>query len=1011
MSFERGSEWRKWDLHVHTPASFFWNDGIKLLDMNDNQKKEAIEKFIKTVNESDVAVFCIMDYWTFDWYIELLKYIKSTPKENEEKIELTKTVFPGMELRIESPTSYRLNIHVILSDKLSEQTLIDFKSELLIRLINKKLSNEAIIEFAKTLDESKARIHGYENPIELDDKKLLELGSKTVEITKESLQNALNSIPKNCGYILMPYDTSDGLLKLDWKKHPHDDNYYMQSSHIFESREQINIDLFNGVKTEDNKDFFDNFQKTLGNKPKPCVSGSDAHKFTDYGKYPSNKRTWIKANPTFEGLNQVINEPKDRVFIGDIPPKLKLVQLNKDKFIENIEIKKTSESKLADKWFENTNPIPLNSGLIAIIGNKGNGKSALADIIALSGNVKLPDGDWFSFLNKKRFKDKLSLASNFESKLTWLNNTIEIVNLNDTIPEESIEKVKYLPQKYIEKICNEDEYNSFQNEINKVVFSHIKQEDRLDKNNLYDLIKIKTEVESNERENLLKDLKQILQDNEDLKVKYSDIELKKLENLLADKNQQIKDHKLNKELIVVVSDPTVDQELQGEIKTKFEESRLIINQINNLQKELVDIQSLLNTESIKKNTIEIVTGEIDILVLQFQKTMEEKQLKLKDSELEIDINSVLKIHYEKSILTRELEKVKKVISDNNELKNKKSQEINTLKENKTKLDSELSEPQKEYQDYLEKIKLWESKNIELLNEKAIIEKEINFSKTELPIKLEEHELAKAYVIDKIYSTYERELEIFKELYSPVLEFVLNEKEKLGSTSFVDFTTQIIMDKNMLIDSLISFFDGRRQQFKEEDLKELVAKYSDDIKLDNLKEMFIELLQVIERNKPLNQQFKDGKQLADFYLELLGLKYLKVEYDILFDNKNIKQLSPGERGALLIIFYLLIDKGDIPLIIDQPEDNLDNESVFEYLVPYIKQAKQRRQIIIVTHNPNIAVVADAEQVIYTELDKANGNQIKYITGAIEDKEINKQIVKVLEGTMPAFDNRTVKYYRN
>ena len=68
--------------------------------------------------------------------------------------------------------------------------------------------------------------------------------------------------------------------------------------------------------------------------------------------------------------------------------------------------------------------------------------------------------------------------------------------------------------------------------------------------------------------------------------------------------------------------------------------------------------------------------------------MEEKQLKLKDSELEIDINSVLKIHYEKSILTRELEKVKKVISDNNELKNKKSQK--TMEEKQLKLkDSEL----------------------------------------------------------------------------------------------------------------------------------------------------------------------------------------------------------------------------------------------------------------------------------------------------------------------------------
>ena len=66
-------------------------------------------------------------------------------------------------------------------------------------------------------------------------------------------------------------------------------------------------------------------------------------------------------------------------------------------------------------------------------------------------------------------------------------------------------------------------------------------------------------------------------------------------------------------------------------------------------------------------------------------------------------------------------------SKENELKNKKLQEINTLTENKTKLDSELSEPQKEYQEYLEKIKLWDIKNSELTNEKTIIEKEINFS--------------------------------------------------------------------------------------------------------------------------------------------------------------------------------------------------------------------------------------------------------------------------------------------
>jgi ABC-type histidine transport system ATPase subunit len=1008
MSLKRGSEWRKWDLHVHTPYSYlnnqFGNDF-------DNYVKQL---FLNAILHQ-ITVIGITDYFSIDGYKKIRnEYLNNDTKLKslftDEQINQIKRIkmFPNIEFRLNKIIgTNRVNFHVIFSDEvLIEDIEENFLHELEFIYEGNPQNSDEKWKLKKLNIENLGQKLITEQP-ELGENPLF-VGLKCAVVDDTQVLDILNNKQskfKNKYLVVVPAD--EDLSVINWKSQDHNvRKVILQKADMLFASNPKTIKWGLGEYNETLDDYIKEFKSV-----KVCIWGSDAHGYDNLFKPANNRFTWLKANPTFEGLKQVINEPKDRVFIGEIPPKLKLVQLNKDKFIENIEINKTSESKLVDKWFENTNSIPLNSGLIAIIGNKGNGKSALADIIALSGNVKLPDGDWFSFLNKKRFKDKLSLASNFESKLTWLNNTIEIVNLNDTIPEESIEKVKYLPQKYIEKICNEDEYNSFQNEINKVVFSHIKQEDRLDKNNLYDLIKIKTEVESNERENLLKDLKQILQDNEDLKVKYSDIELKKLENLLADKNQQIKDHKLNKELIVVVSDPTVDQELQGEIKTKFEESRLIINQINNLQKELVDIQSLLNTESIKKNTIEIVTGEIDILVLQFQKTMEEKQLKLKDSELEIDINSVLKIHYEKSILTRELEKVKKVISDNNELKNKKSQEINTLKENKTKLDSELSEPQKEYQDYLEKIKLWESKNIELLNEKAIIEKEINFSKTELPIKLEEHELAKAYVIDKIYSTYERELEIFKELYSPVLEFVLNEKEKLGSTSFVDFTTQIIMDKNMLIDSLISFFDGRRQQFKEEDLKELVAKYSDDIKLDNLKEMFIELLQVIERNKPLNQQFKDGKQLADFYLELLGLKYLKVEYDILFDNKNIKQLSPGERGALLIIFYLLIDKGDIPLIIDQPEDNLDNESVFEYLVPYIKQAKQRRQIIIVTHNPNIAVVADAEQVIYTELDKANGNQIKYITGAIEDKEINKQIVKVLEGTMPAFDNRTVKYYRN
>jgi ABC-type lipoprotein export system ATPase subunit len=132
------------------------------------------------------------------------------------------------------------------------------------------------------------------------------------------------------------------------------------------------------------------------------------------------------------------------------------------------------------------------------------------------------------------------------------------------------------------------------------------------------------------------------------------------------------------------------------------------------------------------------------------------------------------------------------------------------------------------------------------------------------------------------------------------------------------------------------------------------------------------------------------------------------YELKLDNKTLSQLSPGEKGALLLVFYLMADKDDIPLIIDQPEDNLDNKSVFQILTHFIQLAKKQRQIIIVTHNPNLAVGANAEQIIYVEIDKKNKNKFSYESGSIENPNINKRIVEILEGTMPAFDKRKLKY---
>jgi len=160
---------------------------------------------------------------------------------------------------------------------------------------------------------------------------------------------------------------------------------------------------------------------------------------------------------------------------------------------------------------------------------------------------------------------------------------------------------------------------------------------------------------------------------------------------------------------------------------------------------------------------------------------------------------------------------------------------------------------------------------------------------------------------------------------------------------------------------------------------------------------------------ISSVLRKDKVASEVYDLLFGLSFLEPRYSLLFQDTQIEQLSPGQRGALLLIFYLLVDKGRNPIILDQPEENLDNETVVSLLVPVLSEAKKKRQIIMVTHNPNLAVVCDAEQVIYSSFDRKNASKIAYQAGSIENPVINKHVVNVLEGTKPAFDNRRVKYH--
>lgn len=169
----------------------------------------------------------------------------------------------------------------------------------------------------------------------------------------------------------------------------------------------------------------------------------------------------------------------------------------------------------------------------------------------------------------------------------------------------------------------------------------------------------------------------------------------------------------------------------------------------------------------------------------------------------------------------------------------------------------------------------------------------------------------------------------------------------------------------------------------------------------------------QRENPAPQvQLKDqllrGKKVEEVFDLLYGLEYIHPRYILRWEGKDLAMLSPGERGTLLLVFYLLIDKGDMPLLIDQPEGNLDNHTVAKVLVDCIREARKRRQVFIVTHNPNLAVVCDADQIVHASMDKMNGNAITYTCGALENPNMSLHVTDVLEGTRWAFDMRGAKY---
>ncbi|HMO60778.1 MAG: AAA family ATPase [Chitinophagaceae bacterium] len=1007
---QRGAEWWKWDLHVHTPASLVHH-------FKGTSDMEVWEKYISDLEglPAEFKVIGINDYLFLDGYRKVLEYKKGGRLQNLDLI------LPVIEFRLKKFAGHkqfkRINFHVIFSDEVSpdliqNQFLNTLTGEYhLTPGIDKSMWNGAVTtdSLVDLGNKIKASVPAEQLPHYGSD---LEEGFNNLNLDEKSVIERLVSSTYFKGKYLF------AIGKTEWDALPWTDGSIAEKKDVINKAHLVftaseNVAAFNNAKGKLTEQKVNNL----------LLDCSDSHHnigSSDKDRI-GNCFTWIKADRTFDGLKQIVNEP-ERVFIGDMPEINLRVNSNKTKYIESLKIDRVDDYKLQEEWF-NATEINFNHELVAIIGNKGNGKSAIADIIGLLGNTK--NGEYFSFLNNSKFrKASPNRAVSFNATLTWASGDIDMVNLNDRVNPSAYEKVKYIPQNFLEKLCNDNE-TDFERELRKVIFTHVSDTDKLNQSSLEDLIKYKTEI-VNERIALIKsDISETNSIIIELEKSNSPINRKTIAENLKAKEAELAAHKTSKPS--EVSEPTASEEIQSQQQGYF-------TQLNNLKADLLLVEQEIKEKNELKLKLNIELNDLQkfqqsstLFSQQYEKLKNDYRDNLRKYGLEVE--GIVKLTIDSNPVSARIGAISTGIAainllfDTNNADNLPSKKINLsnqIKELQTKLDA----PSKLYQEYLETLKNWQAKEIELVGKEDVegsikyLESQLKYIDEKLRLDIEE---AKKIRLDKLRELHKAKCEIineYKKLYQPVTKFI---SQYNNLTTNYPISVDVSLNLSGFKEKFFNYVSqGAKGSYygREEGYNRLVSQiegvnFNDEEAVTFFLNTIITSLEFDQResfkDEPreiVNQIRKDF--YSDFYEYLFGIDYLVPNYELKLDNKNVSELSPGEKGALLLIFYLLLDQDDIPLIIDQPEENLDNQSVYKILVPFVKEAKKRRQIIIVTHNPNLAVVCDAEQVINVRIDKADANKVHVATGAIENLMINNKLVEILEGTLPAFNNRDLKY---
>ena len=205
------------------------------------------------------------------------------------------------------------------------------------------------------------------------------------------------------------------------------------------------------------------------------------------------------------------------------------------------------------------------------------------------------------------------------------------------------------------------------------------------------------------------------------------------------------------------------------------------------------------------------------------------------------------------------------------------------------------------------------------------------------------------------------------------------------------------------------FKGNKQDFKSYLKENLRGSNLREDKIQAIIDDYSDLIAVYEdlqqsktkiSEKLSDAQLNTFKEYFNSNIEAFLTYRVPDKFDIIYRERPLNEHSLGQRASALIIFLLTLKESDL-IIIDQPEDDLDNQTIYNDVIRELKKLKNISQFIFATHNPNIPVLGDCEQVISCKYDS---NSIKTNLGSIDNETIRNEIVNIMEGGKEAFNNR-------